>query len=173
MLCELDGTTFIFHNGLHVHLDDLVVPVLVGFPGLRFGLDDWNLTSLANVTFRPLGALASKTDPDASSSVEQSESASLSIEEHSDSSSVMYEDLFQIAGANGFQARHTRIAGAAGLAFDFGVFFAVALGSAFGLASALGFARASALAALAAGVAAASCLNGQFSGALFPVFLQA
>eukprot|EP00439_Symbiodinium_sp_Y106_P059878 s1892_g8.t2 len=63
----------------------------------------------------------------------------------------MYEDLFQIAGANGFQARHTRIAGAAGLAFDFGVFFAVALGSAFGLASALGFARASALACLAAG----------------------
>ena len=106
------------------------------------------------MTFRPLGALAGRTDPDASSSVEQAESTSLSIEEHSDSSSVIYEDLFQIAGANGFQARHIRIAGAAGLAFDFGVFFAIALGSAFGLASALGFALAS---ALAAGVAAASC----------------
>ena len=65
-----------------------------------------------------------------------------------------------MAGASGFQARHTRIAGAAGLAFDFGVFFADALGSAFGFAAALGLELAS---ALAAGVAAASFLNGQFS----------
>ena len=54
--------------------------------------------------------LVGKTVPSTSSSVEQPESTSLSIEEHSDSSSAMYEDLFQIAGADGFHARHIRIA---------------------------------------------------------------
>ena len=114
--------------------------------------------------------LVGETEPSASSSVEQSESTSLSTEEHSDSSSAIYEDLFHIAGANGFHARHIRIAGAAGLAFDLAVFFAAALGSVFGLASALGLALAS---AFAAGVAAAaSCLNGQFSREHDPVFLK-
>ena len=85
----------------------------------------------------------------------------------------MYEDLFHIAGANGFHARHIRIAGAAGLAFDFTVFFAAALGSVFGLGSVLGFAFASACAAGVAGVAAAaSCLNEQFSREHDPVFLK-
>ena len=75
----------------------------------------------------------------------------------------MYEDLFHIAGANGFHARHIRIAGAAGLAFDFAAFFTAALGSD-------GFAFGS---AFAAGVAAAaSCLNGQFSREHAPVFLK-
>ena len=51
---------------------------------------------MANVTCRRLRDLVGETAPSASSSVEQSESTSLSIEEHSDSSSAMYEDLFQI-----------------------------------------------------------------------------
>eukprot|EP00439_Symbiodinium_sp_Y106_P025710 s4822_g3.t1 len=85
----------------------------------------------------------------------------------------MYEERFQIAGATGFHARHIRMAGAAGLAFDFGIFLAAALGSDFGFASALGFAFASGLGAGVAGVAAAaSCLNGQFSLEHDPVFLN-
>ena len=82
----------------------------------------------------------------------------------------MYEDLFQIAGADGFHARHIRIAGAAGLALDFAVFLAAALGSAFGFASALALAFASAFAAGVAG--AASCLNEQFSREQDPVRLN-
>ena len=78
----------------------------------------------------------------------------------------MYEDLFHVAGASGFHARHIRVAGAAGLAFDFAAFFAAALGSDFGLGSVLGLAFASAFAAGVAGVAAAaSCEHN-------PVFLK-
>ena len=68
------------------------------------------------------------------------------------------------AGADGFHARHIRIAGAAGLALDFAVFLA------FGFASALALAFASAFAAGVAG--AASCLNGQFSREQDPVRLN-
>ena len=82
----------------------------------------------------------------------------------------MYEDLFQIAGADGFHARHIRIAGAAGLALDFAIFLAAALGSDLAFASALALAFASAFAAGVAG--AASCLNGQFSREQDPVRLK-
>ena len=80
-----------------------------------------------------------------------------------------------MAGADGFHARHIRIAGAAGLALDFAFFLAAALGSDLAFASALALAFASAFAsAFAAGVAgAASCLNGQFSREQDPVFPKA
>ena len=125
-----------------------------------------------NETCRCFGNLVGDAVPNASSSVEQSESTSLSIEEHSDSSSAMDEDLFQIAGADGFHARHIPIAGAAGLALDFAAFLAAAPGSDLALASAFALAFASAFAsAFAAGVAgAASCLKGQFSREQDPVF---